>query len=262
MGGSIVLHVAAIVAVLLLASSLREPEQLFVDLTAGVMIGDERPPASSSGSRHEHAIPPTASRQKRSGGAPAMPVPPSSRPVELAPAPLPPPPPQAREPAADLPPSAPPSPAPDATAERGRSAPGAGPEGAGKGVTSDAPASPGQGAGPGGGSRFALAGPGAGRSEAPAEFGPYLASLRRRLQELVVYPLAARRQGLSGRVEVEVILESSGRVREVAVVASSSHALLDDAAVEAVRSLAPVPLPEGLPRRTLRVRLPIVFDLR
>jgi len=37
---------------------------------------------------------------------------------------------------------------------------------------------------------------------------------------------------------------------------------LDDAALDAVRSLPPVPLPENLPRRPLRVRLPIVFDLR
>jgi protein TonB len=96
----------------------------------------------------------------------------------------------------------------------------------------------------------------------PAEFGPYLASFRQRIQDLVVYPLSARRRGLAGKVEVEVVLEPSGRVRAVAVVASSSHAMLDDAALDAVRSLPPVPLPENLPRRPLRVRLPIVFDLR
>jgi protein TonB len=129
-------------------------------------------------------------------------------------------------------------------------------------VASDVPSGAGQGAHAGGGSRLALAGPGAGRSEVPAEFGPYLASFRRRIQELVVYPLSARRRGLAGKVEVEVVLEPTGRVRDVAVVASSSHSMLDDAALDAVRSLPPVPLPENLPRRPLRVRLPIVFDLR
>jgi protein TonB len=111
-------------------------------------------------------------------------------------------------------------------------------------------------------SRLALAGPGASRGEVPEEFGPYLAAFRRRIQELVVYPLAARRRGLAGRVEVEVILEPSGRVRDVTVVGSSSHSLLDEAAVDAVRSLPPLPLPGNLPRRPLRVRLPVVFDLR
>jgi periplasmic protein TonB len=96
----------------------------------------------------------------------------------------------------------------------------------------------------------------------PAEFGPYLAGFRQRIQELVVYPLSARRRGLAGKVEVEVVLEPTGRVRAVVVVASSSHAMLDDAALDAVRSLPPVPLPENLPRRPIRVRLPIVFDLR
>jgi protein TonB len=96
----------------------------------------------------------------------------------------------------------------------------------------------------------------------PAEFGPYLARFRERIQETVVYPLSARRRGLAGRVEVELLLEPTGRVRDLSVVSSSSHAVLDEAAVEAVRSLAPQPLPEHLPRRPLRVRLPIVFQLR
>ncbi|MBI1725735.1 MAG: energy transducer TonB [Candidatus Rokubacteria bacterium] len=96
----------------------------------------------------------------------------------------------------------------------------------------------------------------------PAEFGPYLARFRERIQELVVYPLAARRRGLAGRVEIELLLEPSGRVRDVAVVASSSHVFLDEAAVEAVRSLPPMPLPEHLPRRPLRVRLPVIFQIR
>ena len=139
---------------------------------------------------------------------------------------------------------------------------GLAPGGTTGGVASDAPAPVGQPSGVGGGALLALAGPGAGRGEAPPEFGPYLARFRQRIQELVIYPLAARRRGLAGRVEIELLLEPSGRVREVAVVASSSHDLLDEAAVEAVRALQPLPLPEHLPRRPLRVRLPVIFQLR
>src|SRR5262249_56560023 len=92
------------------------------------------------------------------------------------------------------------APSADGGAERARSTAPAGTEGgAGKGVASDAPAGAGQAAGAGGGSRLALAGPGVGRNDVPPEFGPYLASLRRRIQELVGYPLAARPQGLAGR---------------------------------------------------------------
>ncbi len=262
-GGSIALHVGALAGVLLLAANLRQPEPLFVDLTTGdltpgAQAGDERLPAARTSPGPKTAAP-AAARVPSRAGARAAPQTESTRPAEIVPAPGPVPPLSGEMTTAD-PPS---GPVADPPADGARSAPPAAPgAGAGSGVASDAPTGTGQGSGTGGGSRLALAGPGAGRSEVPAEFGPYLASFRQRIQELVVYPLSARRRGLAGKVEVEVVLEPSGRVRAVAVVASSSHAMLDDAALDAVRSLPPVPLPENLPRRPLRVRLPIVFDLR
>ncbi|HLQ23880.1 MAG TPA: hypothetical protein VK132_11770, partial [Gemmatimonadales bacterium] len=64
----------------------------------------------------------------------------------------------------------------------------------GAAATSRAPGSTGQ---PGGasGSPLARAGPGPDRGDLAAEFGPYLARFRQLIQEYVVYPLAARRQG-------------------------------------------------------------------
>jgi periplasmic protein TonB len=110
------------------------------------------------------------------------------------------------------------------------------------------------------GSVLALGSPGTGAI--PAEYGPYLRRFRQRVQESLVYPLAARRQGLRGTVELDVRLDSAGRVRDVRVARSSSHELLDDAAVETIRRLGPLPFPESLPRRSLLIRLPLVFDLR
>jgi periplasmic protein TonB len=266
-GGSLSLHAGALAALLLLAASLRQPEPLFVDLTAGAIAGDE-----GHGSGAEPSPPrakSTASPAKQGGhraSAPAAmpaPVPAETRPAEVAPLPAPVPPPSPPREAAAPEPAATAAPTRDSGAEQARpAAPAPTDGGGGKGVASDAPAGAGRAGGTGGGSRLALAGPGAARNDVPAEFGPYLAALRRRIQELVVYPLAARRQGLAGRVEVEVVLEPTGRVRDVTMVGSSTHPMLDDAALEAVRSLPPVPLPENLPRRPLRVRLPIVFDLR
>jgi protein TonB len=261
----VTLHVAALTAVLLLAASLRQPEPLFVDLTTGALAGEERPGTPASGSKPS-AVPsatPAARTRASANAAPApvtsarasaAPVLAPARPAETAPAPD------------RLLPATREVTAPESTGkpseDGGPSTPAAPDTGTGKGVASDVPSGSGQASAVGSGSRFALAGPGTGRNEVPAEFGPYLASFRQRIQELVVYPLAARRRGLAGRVEVEVILEPSGRVRDVTVAASSSHSLLDEAAIEAVRSLKPVPLPENLPRRPLRVRLPVVFDLR
>jgi protein TonB len=96
----------------------------------------------------------------------------------------------------------------------------------------------------------------------PGEYGPYLARFRQRVQESLIYPLAARRQGAQGTVELDVLLEASGRVRDVRVVRSSTNALLDEAALETVRHLGAVPFPDSLPRRTLLIRLPLVFELR
>jgi len=96
----------------------------------------------------------------------------------------------------------------------------------------------------------------------PPEYGPYLRRFRERVQESLVFPLAARRQGLHGTVELDVWLDPAGRVRDVRMARSSSHPLLDEAAVTTVRQLAPLPFPESLPRRTLAIRLPLVFDLR
>jgi len=112
------------------------------------------------------------------------------------------------------------------------------------------------------GSPLTLAIPGDGRALTPPEYGPYLARLRQRVHEALRYPLAARRRGLSGKVELEVLIDAAGRVRQVEVVLSSSHVLLDEAAMDAVRSLPPLPFPRGVPARPLKVRLPLVFELR
>jgi protein TonB len=101
-----------------------------------------------------------------------------------------------------------------------------------------------------------------GGDESPgAEYGPYLAGVRRRIAAALRYPPAARRRGLTGTVQIEMVIAASGAVTAAEVVASSSHALLDDAAVETVKSLGRQPFPADLRPRTLRVRLPVVFSL-
>ncbi len=253
--GSATLHVGAVAALLALATSLRQPEPLFVDLTGASPAGDERTARAGETRGSKAAVPPAREARRMSGRAPRAPEPSApAPPAETAPVPAP-----------SFSASREAAPA-DQTAPAPAAEPPAADTGGGtvREVTSDMLAHSGasQGVVGGGGSRLALAGPGAGRGEVPPEFGPYLARFRQRIQESVVYPLAARRRGLDGRVEIELVLEPSGRIRDIAVVSSSSHALLDDAAVEAVRSLQPQPLPEHPKRQTLRVRLPVVFQLR
>jgi TonB family protein len=247
--GSAAVHLCALAALLALAANLREPQPLFVDLTGEAPAGDERAADAPTRGR-ETAIAPARQAPRVSARVPRAPAPSApARPAEATPAPA----------------SSFSAPREALTADQGAPPSVADADGREvRGVSSDAPGRAGKPSGVvgGGGSLLALAGPRAGRGEVPPEFGPYLARFRERIQELVVYPLAARRRGLAGRVEVELLLEPSGRVRDLAVVSSSSHMLLDEAAVEAVRSLVPQPLPEHLPRRPLRVRLPVIFQLR
>ena len=264
--GSAALHVGAVVAVLALATSLRQPEPLFIDLTGGSEAADDRSARAAEPPAGAAKAPPARDARGLHARRPQPPEPAApSRPVEAAPVPAP-----AFSASASAAPAERPVPTPPAetsaadtstavssaaTTTGGRSA---------KASASDAPASAGEShaAVGGGGSRLALADPGAGRGGIPPEFGAYLAGFRQRLQKSLVYPLVARRRGLEGRVEIELVLEPSGRVRDVAVVSSSSYDVLDDAAVEAVKSIPPEPLPVQAKRQSLRVRLPVVFQLQ
>jgi protein TonB len=161
-----------------------------------------------------------------------------------------------REPVQDVAPSVTTSPAvgtnPAATA--GSSADG----GAGRTATQSSETSGGTSGG--NSSRVALAPGGTGGDG--SEYGGYLAGVRRRIQESLQYPTSARRRGVKGTVNLEILIRADGAISAVSVAGSSSHSELDEAAVEAVRSLAPQPFPTGLKPRPLRVKLPIVFDLQ
>src|SRR5207245_1289683 len=82
-----------------------------------------------------------------------------------------------------------------------------------------------------GGPGVAPSGPGGG---APgAEYGGYLATVRRRFLEALRYPPPARSRGLTGTVLLEVFIKPDGAIGSVSVASSSSHPLLDEAALEA-----------------------------
>lgn len=289
---SVLLHVGGAAALVALSTADWAQPPLFVDLLEPVESPDG-PVAGAVGGRAAVPAPPRGARAPgRAGpatppapaGAPVAPARPAApAPAERAtvavstqpdvPAPASAPPPIASTPTRTPPPVAAPRPAPavpmapsgaasgalgpppptaTASGRAGASGPGLGARRAGE-THDDAAAL--------GGSPLALAVPGGGGA-VPAEYGPYLQRFRRRVLETLVYPLAARRQGLGGTVELDVWLEATGRVRDVRIVRSSSHALLDEAAVDAIRRLGPMPLPESLPRRPLLIRLPLVFELR
>jgi len=73
----------------------------------------------------------------------------------------------------------------------------------------------------------------------------------------LLYPPEAIARGLEGEALVMLFLDASGNAVAARLEASSGHALLDDAAVRAARTLRA--LPAGTPREAL---LPVRFRLR
>lgn len=94
------------------------------------------------------------------------------------------------------------------------------------------------------------------------EYAGYLARVRERIQEGLRYPPAARRRGVTGTVHLEISIGVDGAIGAVAVNTSSSHEILDRAALDAARSAPRVPFPSDVRPQPLRVRLPVRFELR
>ncbi len=119
----------------------------------------------------------------------------------------------------------------------------------------------GTGSAPGGDTGYASArAPGSGDGS-DADWREYLSGVTRRLQESLRYPPSARRRGVTGTVQIELVIQPNGVVSDAVVVRSSSHPVLDEAALDAVRSLPSIPFPRGLPPRILRATLPVTFRL-
>lgn len=69
----------------------------------------------------------------------------------------------------------------------------------------------------------------------------YARLLLTRLQRAIVYPRRAQRRDIQGVVRVEVVLAASGALKTVRLVGTSGSDILDDAAIQLVRRVAPFP---------------------
>lgn len=83
-----------------------------------------------------------------------------------------------------------------------------------------------------------------------------LDAIRRRIQEALVYPTAARRFGWEGSALVRIVLAPDGALSDLALESSSQIAVLDREVMAAVKRAAPYPYVEG------PIVVPVVFDLR
>jgi protein TonB len=98
----------------------------------------------------------------------------------------------------------------------------------------------------------------AGESRPPPAGPRDLEPVRARIARALAYPALARKLGWQGRCVVEFVLLASGAIRAPRVVDGTGHALLDAAALEAVRAGVPYPAPGT----DVRIATPVTFSLR
>ena len=149
------------------------------------------------------------------------------------------------------------------TAQQGEKASGLGHEGGGMAAGHSGQAG-GQAGGQSGGQAGQKGGESGGENSAAGQGGSvgYLKGnyeyIKKRVRQYLVYSPQAKRMGIQGMVTVSFTIQQDGRVRDVAVSKSSGYSLLDESALEAVRSAAPF----AAPPESARVIMPVQFSLR
>lgn len=75
------------------------------------------------------------------------------------------------------------------------------------------------------------------------------------------YPVQAMERGWQGRVEIRVVIDTNGTIKEALIKTSSNYRILDDQALDMVRkALAQIPpAPRG---REFEVDVPVIFELQ
>ncbi len=91
----------------------------------------------------------------------------------------------------------------------------------------------------------------------------YLAALAARIDRRKFYPQISRRRGEEGTVVVSFVIDKRGGLNDMAVVESSGHHRLDQAALKTLKRVSPFkPIPDALRRDNWPIRVPIEFLLR
>lgn len=91
----------------------------------------------------------------------------------------------------------------------------------------------------------------------------YFALVSAHLNRRKVYPAAARQARQQGVVTVRFTVDRHGNVSGVSIKRSSGHELLDNATLELLQRVAPLPrMPSSMQRNSVTLSLPIDYSLR
>ncbi len=88
----------------------------------------------------------------------------------------------------------------------------------------------------------------------------YYRLLIAKLKDKRVYPTVARREGKVGTVYMQIVVKSDGAISSYEILRSSGHAVLDEAAVEALRDASPLSeFPKDITDKELKFGVPLRF---
>jgi len=91
-------------------------------------------------------------------------------------------------------------------------------------------------------------------------FFSYLLHLKRKIEQVWVYPSAAAHSGIGGSLTVEFSIAKGGDLLGVTLLDSSGHQILDESAMKAIRSAAPYyPFPPSVRAKRLRIRANFIY---
>jgi protein TonB len=96
----------------------------------------------------------------------------------------------------------------------------------------------------------------------PVALQGYLVQLSSYAVKYKRYPQLARERGWEGVTVVKLAIGANGRIRDVAVISSSGHELLDQHAIEIVRKAAPITeITSALRNREFSINIPVYFTI-
>jgi len=111
------------------------------------------------------------------------------------------------------------------------------------------------------GSAQAGGGPGL-DAKAKAAQDDWYALLSAHLNRNKRYPREAKKAELQGTPVVRFAVDRRGRVSDVAIATSSGHAMLDEATLDLMRRVSPLPaMPRSMTRESVTITLPIDYSL-
>jgi len=91
----------------------------------------------------------------------------------------------------------------------------------------------------------------------------YQQLIKQKIEENKRYPLLARNKGIEGKVWVKFEILKDGKVKDIKIVKSSHHQILDKAAIESIKKANPFPpFPEGLKESSLIINICLRFELK